>query len=136
MNQVVRNKTFETNSSSSHNMVIIPDECYEDWTNNKLWYLRYTWSADTKKLLEENNGNRLFTEEFLKSHGVVTDEPSMDDYESEDEYEIAYNKWEYLMENFINLDRWESQELEGDEKTYTTKSGDKIHILCAYGYDG
>ena len=55
MNQVVRNKTFETNSSTSHNMVIIPDEYYEDWNNNKLWYMRYTWGDENKKLLEENN---------------------------------------------------------------------------------
>ena len=89
MNQVVRNKTFETNSSTSHNMVIIPDEYYEDWNNNKLWYMRYTWGDENKKLLEENNGSRLFTEEFLKSHGVFTDEPDIDNYESEDEYEAV-----------------------------------------------
>ena len=135
MNQVVRNKTFETNSSTSHNMVIIPDEYYEDWNNNKLWYMRYTWGDENKKLLEENNGSRLFTEEFLKSHGVFTDEPDIDDYESEDEYEEAYNDWESLMEDFMNSDKWDNQDLEGDEEVYTTKSGDKIHILCAYGYE-
>ena len=81
MNQVVRNKTFETNSSTSHNMVIIPDEYYEDWNNNKLWYMRYTWGDKNKKLLEENNGSRLFTEEFLKSHGISPDEQDIDDYQ-------------------------------------------------------
>ena len=118
MNQVVRNKTFETNSSTSHNMVIIPDEYYEDWNSNKLWYMRYTWGDKNKKLLEENNGNRFFTEEFLKSHGVSPDEPDIDDYESEDEYKEDYNNWESLMEDFMNSDKWDNQDLVGSDFSF------------------
>lgn len=39
MKQTIRFNTFETNSSSTHSMVVIPDEYYEDWNKNELFYL-------------------------------------------------------------------------------------------------
>ena len=40
---------------------------------------------------------------------------------------MSFEEWER---------HWENRELEGDETTYTTPKGEKIHIYCQYGYDG
>ena len=46
-----------------------------------------------------------------------------------DTYDIpmSFEEWER---------HWENRKLEGDETTYTTPKGEKIHIYCQYGYDG
>ncbi len=132
MFQQIRFKTFETNSSTTHNMVIIPDEDIKAWDDNELFYGRWV----SEELIKENNGSRLFTKEFLKNHGYNVDEPNEDDYENYSDFEDAHDKWEYSMADFINSEQWDSHELECDVNTYTTKHGDKIHILCEYGYDG
>ena len=120
MRQTIRFNTFETNSSSTHSMCIIPDKQYKDWTENKLYYMRWTYGHE--KLLEENNGSRLFTEEFLRSHNLLIDEPKEEDFEDANAYEEAYEEWE-------------DNNLEDDHEEYTTESGDTIHILCRYGCD-
>lgn len=136
--QTIRNSTFETNSSSTHCMCIIPDKYWSDWENNKLYFMRYTYGDENKKLLEENNGSRLFTEEFLKAKDVLKEAPKEEDFEDPDEFEEAYEEWHYDNEDgdFITCDGWDNIELEGDHEEYTTESGEILHILCKYGYDG
>ena len=85
--QTIRSNTFETNSSSTHSMCIIPDSKWREWEDNKLYFMRWTYGDENKKLLEENKGSRLFTEEFLKSKGVLKEAPKEEDYEDYDEFE-------------------------------------------------
>lgn len=135
MKQTLRLNTFETNSSSTHAMCIIPDKQWKDWNDNKLYYMRWTYGDKNKKLIEENNGSRLFTEEFLRTHGLITDKPKEEDFDNLDEFEEACEEWEDNdLEDFVNCDDWES-ELENDHEEYTTESGETIHILCRYGCD-
>lgn len=138
LRQTVRNNTFETNSSSTHSMCIIPDRLWADWKNNKLYYMRWTYGDENKKLLEENNGSRLFTEEFLKAKGRIKDAPKEEDFEDYDEFEEAFEQWEYDCEDedFVNFDGWDNIDLEGDHEEYITEAGEKLHIMCKYGYDG
>ena len=100
--------------------------------------MRWTYGDENKKLLEENNGSRLFTEEFLKAKGRIKDAPKEEDFEDYDEFEEAYEQWKYDHEDedFINFSDWENIDLEGDHEEYTTESGEILHILCKYGYDG
>jgi len=137
LRQTIRSNTFETNSSSTHCMCIIPDKQWGDWEHNKLYYMRWAYGDENKKLIEENNGSRLFTEEFLRAHGLITDEPKEEDFDDVDEFEEAYEEWEEdNLEDFVNCDGWDNIELEGDHEEYTTESGEILHILCKYGYDG
>ena len=54
MKQTIRVKTFETNSSSTHNMVVIPESKLEAWDNNELYYVRHVWSKEVKEFVEKN----------------------------------------------------------------------------------
>lgn len=128
LRQTVRNNTFETNSSSTHSMCIIPDRLWKAWENNELYYLRWVY-GDNKALVEKNNGSRLFTKEFLIENGIIEDKSS-DDEDDDEDYE------DDELEDFVNADDWEDIELEGDHEEYITESGEKLHIMCKYGYDG
>lgn len=126
--QTIRSNTFETNSSSTHCMCIIPEKYWEAWDKNELYYLRWVY-GDNKKLVEENNGSRLFTKQFLIDKGVI--DPDKEIEEDDDDW---YEDEE--LEDFVNSDGWDAIELEGDCEEYTTESGDKLRILCKYGFDG
>lgn len=137
MKQTIRFNTFETNSSSTHNVVIIPDEQWEDWCNGKLFYLQYDWGHYNEKLIKVNNGSRFFTKDFLEKCNIFEDADKMpikEDFEDEDDYDQALEEWFADME-LVNNEH-DDEYLECDSNEYTTKSGDKIHIICHYGYDG
>lgn len=115
MKQLIRLNTFETNSSTTHAMVI----CEGD-EQNKLWEdgdLYVDWS------------NNLYTKEelikeFKKEKGLKSDdidEDEFDDWLHDADYRNYYTWYKELVQ---------------DTTTYTSKSGDKIYIHCAYGFDG
>lgn len=133
MKQTYRLNTFETNSSSTHSMIIVPDELYADWNDNKLFYAKYTKGGEIEKLIKANNNCRFFTKEFLENN--AEDFPKESDFEgSYDDYEDAFMEW-LDMEDLITAESI-GEYLEVDEEEYTTKNGEKLHIICQYGYDG
>ena len=133
MKQTIRFNSFETNSSSTHSLVIIPDKDYAAWNNNELYYCRWVY-GDTKKFIEKNNGRLLYTKQELIDGGIFSDAPKKEDFEDEDEFEQALD--DYLADSdFVTADTWSRDELEEDETTYITDSGEKLHIICQYGYD-
>ena len=134
MKQNIRFNTFETNSSSTHNIVIIPDSKIEAWYNNELYYARYTWDKKVKEFIEKNNGRELYTKQELIDAGFFDDMPKREDFECEFDYE--YMLEEYLSDNdFVTYENW-SRDLEEDSTIYTTENGEKIHIICQFGYEG
>lgn len=134
MKQTIRQNTFETNSSSTHNMVVIPESKMEAWDNNELYYARYVWRKEVKEFVEKNNGRLLYTKQELIDSGMFDDMPKREDFEDEYEFEDAIE--EYFDDgDFVTAERW-SRDLEEDEHIYVTESGEKLHIICQYGYDG
>lgn len=124
--RTIRLGTFETNSSSTHSMVICSEEEYKKWANGELLASRW---MDGFKTREE------VMEEFKKEHSEYFDSEgnfiSTDEYESLEELMDDYS---YDVE-WYDLDGW-AGDLECDENSYTSPSGDKIRIICRYGYDG
>lgn len=115
MKQIFRLNTFETNSSTTHAVVI----CEGD-EQNKLWEdgeLYVDWSSNL--YTKEELVKKFKQEKDLKSDDI--DEDEFDNWICDNEYKNYYTWYE---------------ELEQDTTTYTSKSGDKIYIHCAYGYDG
>lgn len=132
MKQIIRANTFETNSSTTHNMVIVPDEQYNDWTNNNLYLLKYDWSIrDFKDEFSEGN---LYTLDYIKSSKWFNSEKVQEELKNWSDYsEDSIN--EFLQDNyFVTCDSLD-EHLERDEHEYKTKSGEKLHIICSYGYD-
>ena len=138
MKQTIRFNTFETNSSSTHSIVIIPDDQWDKWLSNELFYLQYDFGYYNKKLLELNNNSRYFTKEFLENCSLFEEADKMPlkkDYQNIEKYEQALREWcEDL--DFIIFNRWDEKELEEDITEYTTPKGEKLRILCKYGFDG
>lgn len=133
MKQTIRQNTFETNSSSTHNMVVIPESKMEAWENNELYYTRWTYGK-TGEFVEKNNGRLLYTKQELVDSGMFDDMPKREDFEDEYDFEDAI--YEYFCDSdFVTADKWE-KDLETDEHIYTTESGEKLHIICQYGYEG
>ena len=137
MKQTIRFNTFETNSSSTHNIVIIPDDQWDKWSSDELFYLKYDSGHYSKKLLELNNNSRYFTKEFLENCTLFEEAdkiPLKKDYEYIDVYNQALRKWRYDLD-FITFTLWDENELEEDITEYTTPKGEKLRILCKYGFD-
>ena len=122
--RVIRLGVFETNSSSTHTMIIMPEDEYKKWKSGEL--LRYRW--DDKFITREENDKIIkeLTKQYAKEHNIPIDEVDIDDVYSYYDEDIAYT-----LEEFD--DRMNS---ENDIETYTTKNGEKIVIRCWYGYEG
>ena len=122
--KVIRLGVFETNSSSTHTMIIMPEEKYKKWESGEL--LRYRW--DDKFITREEN-DRIVKElikQYAKEHNISVDEVDVDDAYSYYDEDVAYTLEEF--DDRMNL--------ENDIETYTTKNGETIVIRCWYGYEG
>ena len=122
--KTIRLGTFETNSSSTHSMVICTEEEYEKWANGELYASRYYDGFKTKEEVIEE-AKKEYDERFDSEGNFIPD----DEYETVDEF---LNDWHT---EWYDLDSW-AGDLECDENSYTSPSGDKIRIICRYGYDG
>ena len=113
----IRKNVFETNSSSTHSLVFCSDDEYKKIKSGRLYIGLYD-----DKLYTEEEFDKII-KETAEECGVsvedVTDDPCV--------YEIP-----------VTLDEWIdlSYNLEYSEYTYTTESGEEVHALCKYGYDG
>ena len=142
----VREGTFETNSSSAHNIVVVEDSQLEKWKNGEIFYVEdgnkfvsryekenYDNGLLGQLVLEHANDN-VYQEEIceaIKENRLkeYVEEMINDDILYVDSYErpLSFREWKSV---------WDNRELEQDHTTYTTPNGEKIHIYCQYGYDG
>lgn len=113
----IRHKVFETNSSSTHSISVYSDE---DWAKVRAGegYINRYGSIKGHVYTK----NEVIEEIKKKWHHI--DEINEDEF---DEYARDYG--------FVPSD-YESEWLECDVNEYVTKSGEVLHILCEYGYDG
>ena len=123
--KVIRLGVFETNSSSTHTMVIMPEEDFEKWKSGEI--LRFKWD-DTFVSKEEAEEiiNKLKVD-YAKEYKVDVDDIEVYDLSDDDNY---YEKVPLAYEDF---DDW--MNLEGGINHYKTKGGEDLVILCWYGYD-
>lgn len=123
MKKQIRNNVFETNSSSTHSLIICTPEQSDLLTKGKM----YIYDYDT--LCTEDERINIILNEYQKEFTI------------EGTYEEFYDKNSEMLEEYFSEHRYaEFQsyeewvgELESDETYYTSKSGDKIIILCKYG---
>lgn len=138
----IRRDVFETNSSSTHSLVICNDQEYKDWKNRKLMYDVYAEKfIDANKFTitphqyqegqqhyEDNKTKYMkdwidLTEDEQKSYLFEFIILIINDY---DPYQYKdYNDYVSEMQN---------QE-ESFEKKYTTPRGDVVHVLGYFGHD-
>lgn len=115
--------TFETNSSSTHSMVICNKKEFDLWKKGEMFA-----SRDDDKLitLEEAQEELLkYDPEYFDSTGVFVGGRFADTLKDALHYELG----------LYDFYRW-GGELETDTTKYTSPSGDELVIVCRYGYDG
>lgn len=142
----VREGTFETNSSSAHNVVIVEDSQLKQWENGNLFFIesknKFITKAEKENLIKSIYGELVLKyaedpsyqndiadaikkgtlKEFVKE--MIEEEEW---YYYEEDLPISYSEWRR---------KWENRDLEDDERDYVTPKGEKIHIFCQFGYDG
>lgn len=103
----IRLGTFETNSSSTHSLVIGTPEQIEKWENGEL-FINYCDDYATEFKTKEELDQMEETEEYF----------SREDWKNREEWDEA------------------TEYLDHDSQIITTPGGEQLSIVCAYGRDG
>lgn len=119
----IRKNTFETNSSSTHSMVICTKDEWDKWAAGELFASRYYEGFKTKEEVMEEYREE-FPEHFDSDGNFIPD----DVYETFEDFQYDYSTEWYDMDGWVG-------ELESEENEYTTPSGEVIKVICRYGYD-
>lgn len=130
--KTTRYGTFETNSSSTHSLLILSDE-EQKLLNNEELYITSSYNYDLiskAEYIEIMTNAMKESEEYNEKY---TFEENLDQFKQSDSY--YDNRWELpcTLDELIEL---ETDTLSYDIETYTSKSGDHIIIHAFYGYNG
>ena len=127
--KTIRHNTFETNSSSTHSLLILTEE-ENDKINNGELFLRDKFSYE---IITKEEADKIFLES-IENYNLQYPEDNIqtiEDFKETDEY--LDNKSEFP----CDIDEWADNEyLDYDYANYTSPSGDKIIIHVLYGYNG
>ena len=134
----IRRNVFETNSSSTHSLIICSDKTYNDWMDGKVVYDSYD-----EEFVEAKQPTEI---DFHKAEVMYMENKS--DYMKDWKDLTPQMQLAYLMENVMEENdtyqyrTYEDYKNEMDsmeesfERTYETEHGDVVHILGYMGYDG
>ena len=110
-----RKSIFETNSSSTHSLVMAIVSQFDAWEKGNIYYCNSCWGLPDKSKF--NSGNFYSKEE-------------VDAYYKE----IGKERDSYT---FCTYDEFcDTDELEIEEYSYTTPSGERVKAVAKYGYNG
>lgn len=123
MNFTYRYGMFESNSSSTHSMIIGMEDDFKKWERGEIfWYRR--WGHPTGFYTKEEALSMMKENPYYKRH----------DFNNMNEEELMSWLYDY---GFISYDQFQDNEyLETDYNTFTTPKGETICMICKYGYDG
>ena len=121
---------FETNSLTTHSMVVMSKDNFDKWTSG-LYYFNGSYYGDEPKGEKPVEGEIYTEEQVLEFLSELGYEYNDEDYDSVSKYV------EGIDAGFISEESWfEDEYLETDETYYTTPGGEEIVICCKYGFDG
>lgn len=148
----VRKGTFETNSSSTHSLVMCSGDEYDLLEKNEAFLVNESTVVKKEDLITEfinkNSYKKKKWEEYCQEHNLDSTDPEVlanniihgvrsDDYEEEDlengQFFACFDVYE-----ICTIDQfWEYYEerLESFTDEYTTKSGEKVIAFGVYGMD-
>lgn len=124
----IRRKTFETNSSSTHSIIICTEKEFTEYTSGNI-YENKKWITSSSKYANKNLVTREEAIDIVKNGGYYKKDLDMfSNYSDED--------WDEELRSCGLLRYDDDRELEFYEEHYTSPSGDKIVAFGEYGYDG
>ena len=109
---------FETNSSSTHSMIICTKAQYDKLAAGELYIDAY--------------GTKLYTREEALRILAKEMHVGVDHFDGMDSYDIDDNLEGYA--EIVRFDKWKD-ELEHARRFFTSPSGDEMVVHCAYGHD-
>ena len=133
MKRVIRANVFETNSSTSHSVIIMTEESFKKWKeeNGSFIYSRSSYWDPFEELAEDERpeDGGIYSENevraFIKRIG---EDYAEDDYSSFEKFAEEYH--------FYSYEGWFYDEyLESDTSEYKTPGGESIVVCCKYGND-
>ena len=161
MGTLIRRKTFETNSSSTHSITICKADEFEKFTNGELLFVE-----DEQRFLKPEEVETFYKRKALKGKFEVDWEKHLilykneeipfggykDREEKEDELADKYiedldtiteeeiesvKEYDYWSENPIDYETYctYTEDYEWYDESYTTETGDKIVAFGYYGYN-
>ena len=124
--KTIRANTFETNSSSTHSMIILTEEEYNKLESGELYL------DDDDKVITKEEAKNIFLKHMNEDKYTYDDDLSFEENIKNYLDEFEYYSSEYPQ----SLENWkEDDELEFDINKYVSPSGDKLKIICKYGQD-
>ena len=145
----IRKNVFETNSSSTHTLAICTEDEYKDWQDGKLLLNKWNETFIKNTIVITKQDRKEAEEYYTRCKGkYYKDWSELTDKERE-EYTYNHVAQQRRQEKSPPFDDYEGsgltyQEflqdcsndgLETDVSHYTSPSGDKLVITCAYGYN-
>lgn len=134
MKKQVRFGVFETNSSSTHSLVICDKETFDKWKNGELLFDR--WQEEFKEGYQLTNRDKKDAEKYYNDNKKKfwKNWEDLGDEEKDEWYtKFAYEN-NLIDEDLVSYDDY-GKDLEYFQENYTTKSGDEIVVFGEYGYD-
>jgi len=126
MRSIIRSSVWETNSSASHSLIILPKDEYERWKDGELYTLESDYILSYEEWKDSPQKGKLYTKEevinMLKTYP----------YSYGDGYPIEE---QIRDDGFITYEDWENIELERETEEFVTPSGDVMIADSKYGYD-
>lgn len=142
----IRKNVFETNSSSTHTLAICTEEEYKDWQGGKLLFNKWNETfiknsinitKQDKKEAEERY--TLYKGKYYKDWSELT-EAEREEYtynyiaqQRRQEKSLSFEEDGLTYQEFMQ--NCNNDGLETETSHYTSPSGDKLVITCAYGYN-
>ena len=124
--KTIRANTFETNSSSTHSMIILTEEEYNKLESGELY-------LDDDEVITKEEAKNIFLKHMNEDKYMYDNDLSFEENIKNYLDEFEYYPSEYPQ----SLKTWkEEDELESDINEYISPSGDKLKIICKYGYIG
>jgi hypothetical protein len=138
MKRQIRRGVFESNSSSTHSLVICSEEEFDAWKNGELlfdcWQEEFVKGYElSKKEKEDAEEEYEYTKnEYQKDWNDLSDEAKEKYYKKyADSHDIFDGGDLKTYSEYMNDDYLESY-----RRHFTSKNGDKIVCFGRYGYDG
>ena len=142
----IRKNVFETNSSSTHTLAICTEDEYKDWQDGKLLFNKWNETFVKNSINITKQDRKEAEERYTIYKGKYYKDWSELTEAEREEYTYNYIAQQRRQEKSFSFeeDGLTYQEfmqdcsnggLETETSRYTSPSGDKLVITCAYGYN-
>lgn len=142
----IRKNVFETNSSSTHTLAICTEDEYKDWKDGKLLFNKWreTFVKNSIKITKQDReeAERCYTQykgKYYKDWSELTG-AEREEYtynhiaqQRRQEKSLSFEEDGLTYQEFMQ--NCNNDGLETETSHYTSPSGDKLVITCAYGYN-